>query len=207
VPPEADNLKQKLISLDISWLHGIQSWVDPASPIQVWAIRFFSDFHIFFMAGLLVVLWLYAVYSRQSLYKESALYVAWTILFSLAIYLAVNQLFPIRPRPEAVSAITPIIAHLPDNSFPSGHAIFAAAALVATVLFLKIRYLTAAVCSLGILMILARVMAGIHYPGDMIVGAFLGVVLSLVFYRIHRHTWIQAVCIRFPIRIARVFRL
>ena len=200
-------MKQHLISLDVAVLHGLQSWVDPASPIQVWGIRFFSDFHIFFMAGLLVVLWLYAVYSRQSLYKESALYVAWTILFSLAIYLAVNQLFPIRPRPEAVSAITPIIAHLPDNSFPSGHAIFAAAALVATVLFLKIRYLTAAVCSLGILMILARVMAGIHYPGDMIVGAFLGVVLSLVFYRIHRHTWIQAVCIRIPIRSARVFRL
>ena len=200
-------MKQKLISLDISWLHGIQSWVDPASPIQVWAIRFFSDFHIFFMAGLLVVLWLYAVYSRQSLYKESALYVAWTILFSLAIYLALNQLFPIRPRPEAVSAITPIIAHLPDNSFPSGHAIFAAAALVATVLFLKIRYLTTTVCSLGILMILARVMAGIHYPGDMIVGAFLGVVFALVFYRIHRHSWIEVVCIRFPLRVGRLFRL
>ena len=200
-------MKQNLISLDIAGLHGLQSWVDPASPFQVWGIRFFSDFHIFFMAGLLVVLWLYAVYTRQSLYKESALYVAWTILFSLAIYLAVNQLFPLRPRPEAVSAITPIISHLPDNSFPSGHAIFAAAALVAAVLFLKIRYLTAAVCTFGILMILARVMAGIHYPGDMIVGGFLGAMFALVFHRIHRHTWIQAVCIRFPIRIARVFRL
>jgi hypothetical protein len=74
-------LKQYLISLDIAGLHGLQSWIDPASPIQVWAIRFFSDFHIFFMAGLLVVLWLYAVYTRQSLHKESALYVASTILF------------------------------------------------------------------------------------------------------------------------------
>ena len=200
-------MKQYLISLDIAGLHGLQSWVDPASPFQVWGIRFFSDFHIFFMAGLLVVLWLYAVYTRQSLYKESALYVASTILFSLAIYLAVNQLFPVRPRPEAVSAITPIISHLPDNSFPSGHAIFAAAALVAAVLFLKIRYLTAAICTFGILMILARVMAGIHYPGDMIVGAFLGTVFALVFYRIHRHGWIQAACIRFPIRVARLFRL
>ena len=200
-------MKQYLISLDIAGLHGLQSWVDSASPIQVWGIRFFSDFHIFFMAGLLVVLWIYAAYTRQSLYKESALYVACTILFSLAIYTAVNQLFPVRPRPEAVSAITPIISHLPDNSFPSGHAIFAAAALVAAVLFLKIRYLTAAICIFGILMILARVMAGIHYPGDMILGALLGVAFAFVFYRIHRHAWIQAACIIFPIQCARLFRL
>ena len=200
-------MKQYLISLDIAGLHGLQSWIDPASPIQVWAIRFFSDFHIFFMAGLLVVLWLYAVFTRQSLHKESALYVASTILFSLAIYLAVNQLFPVRPRPEAVSAVTPIISHLPDNSFPSGHAIFAAAALVAALLFPKNRYLTAVICTFGILMMLARVIAGFHYPGDMIVGAMLGTVFALVFYHIHQHAWIQAVCIRFPIRFARLFRL
>ena len=200
-------MKQYLISLDIAGLHGLQSWVDPASPIQVWGIRFFSDFHIFFMAGLLVVLWLYAVYTRQSLYKESALYVASTILFSLAIYLTVNQLFPVRPRPEAVSAITPIISHLPDNSFPSGHAIFAAAALVASSLFLKIRYLTAAICTFGILMILARVVAGIHYPVDMIVRALLGTVFALVFYSIHRNRWIRTVCNQIPIRMAGLIRL
>ena len=159
------------------------------------------------MAGLLVVLWLYSLYTRQSLYKESALYVASTILFSLAIYLAVNQLFPIRPRPEAVSAITPIISHLPDNSFPSGHAIFAAAALVAAVLFLKIRYLTAAICTFGILMMLARVIAGFHYPGDMIVGAMLGTVFALVFYGLHRNRWIRTVCIQIPIRMAGLIRL
>ncbi len=198
---------QRLIELDIAGLHALQAWIDPTSLVQVSGIQFFSDFHVFFMAGLLFLLWLYGVYTGEKKYKESALYAAVTIMFSLLAYFAINQSFPVRPRPEVVSAINPLIAHLPDNSFPSGHAIFAAAAFLAAVQFFESRILVSAVFAVGLLMVFCRIVAGIHYPGDMIVGALVGAAFAYLFYRVHRHRYVRSVCIDLPLRLAQYLRL
>jgi membrane-associated phospholipid phosphatase len=63
-----------------------------------------------------------------------------------------------RPRPETLTAIKPLIDHLPDNSFPSGHAIFAGASVVAIGYFFSMS-LSTVFAILGIAMVIARVIA------------------------------------------------
>jgi membrane-associated phospholipid phosphatase len=57
-----------------------------------------------------------------------------------------------------LTAIKPLIDHLPDNSFPSGHAIFAGASVVAIGYFFSMS-LSTVFAILGIAMVIARVIA------------------------------------------------
>jgi len=66
----------------------------------------------------------------------------YSIVFCFGIYVILNQFLPIRPRPELFSKFPPLIDHLPDNSFPSGHAIFMACSCFAFALFLKNKTIT-----------------------------------------------------------------
>lgn len=69
-------------------------------------------------------LWLYGVSHKDDGPKHVALDLFWHVLASFALYWVINQTLPMRPRPESISSIPPLISHLPDNSFPSGHALF-----------------------------------------------------------------------------------
>jgi membrane-associated phospholipid phosphatase len=90
------------------------------------------------------------------------------------IYWFINQLLPIRPRPEAFTNLPPLIAHFPDNSFPSGHAMFFGASWWALHKLGQWPRVTYTFFALGCLTVMGRIIAGIHYPGDIIVGFFLG---------------------------------
>lgn len=80
-----------------------------------------------------------------------------------------------RPRPfELLTDLNQLISHSPGGSFPSGHAAFffglAAAAYIynrslGTFLFVG-----------GILIGLARITTGLHWPSDVLAGLFLGLV-------------------------------
>jgi undecaprenyl-diphosphatase len=68
------------------------------------------------------------------------------------------------PRPFTQDHVKPLIAHGPDNGFPSDHGLLAAA-LVAAVLLLDLRFVALFVV-LGVLVDWARVGAGIHHVID-----------------------------------------
>lgn len=130
-------------------------------------------------------------------------------MLAFVVYLLINQLFPVRPRPESVSTVAPLIAHLPDNSFPSGHAIFTGASVLAVGAFIS-PGLGVLFAMLGGMMCLARIIAGVHYPLDIIAGLILGLLLGsfmtwiLIIYR--RHPTVKAL-VTAPIRIASYFKL
>lgn len=83
-----------------------------------------SDSEPIAFALLLVGLWLYAVSIKKNTTKYIALDLFTHVMLVFIVYWIINHLLPIRPRPETVSSFPPLIDHLPDNSFPSGHALF-----------------------------------------------------------------------------------
>jgi membrane-associated phospholipid phosphatase len=83
-----------------------------------------------------------------------------------------------RPRPFiGDSGTVPLIAHSADSSFPSDHAIVAAA--IATSLLMVNRRLGIAALSITALICIARVAVGVHYPLDVLAGALLGAAAAL----------------------------
>ena len=104
----------------------------------------------------------------------------------IGIAVAVSELISkmyVRQRPfVAVSGVKLLVPHSADGGMPSHHMVFLAA-LITTVYFYEKRcaaVLTVLALGTGI----ARVVAGIHYPTDIIVGSVLGIAIAYVYHRI-----------------------
>lgn len=89
----------------------------------------------------------------------------------------------LRPRPFEVStAITPIVMeHSPG--LPSGHAQHSLAVWGTLARGLRRRWLTVAVLVFCLAMGLSRLVAGVHYPQDVLVGWLLGLAIIIGFER------------------------
>ena len=93
-----------------------------------------------------------------------------------------------RPRPfVAHHDITAFIAHAPDPGFPSDHAV--AAFAIATMLMLRFGVRGLPVLIAAIALAASRVLVGVHYPGDVLAGALIGVLAALAVERIARAPW------------------
>ncbi len=108
---------------------------------------------------------------------------ALTALLAAGCGLLVNQMVLLvwaRPRPFAAhpGSVHTLVARSADGSFPSDHAV--AAAAIAGVLFLFHRRLGAVALGLMALVCVARVYVGAHYPLDVVAGAAIGVVAAVV---------------------------
>ena len=86
-----------------------------------------------------------------------------------------------RPRPFAGHAVTLLLGRSPDPSFPSDHATFAFAMI--PVLWWKSRRGRWPLLAAGVVLAFSRVYCGTHYPGDVVGGAFLGLLSGLPFLR------------------------
>ena len=98
-------------------------------------------------------------------------------LVALGLGQIVGHAFP-RDRPYLAHRVSLLITHSPDTSFPSDHTTLAFA--VAFVVWHFNRRAGALMMIFGVVLAVARVFVGAHYPGDVIGGAVLGAVTSLV---------------------------
>lgn len=90
------------------------------------------------------------------------------------LYKVIKKAFS-RPRPFVdVPSVTMLLAPPDEFSFPSGHT--AAAFVVATVVGVWFVALVPLLLAVAVLIGISRVYLGVHYPTDVIAGAFLGVV-------------------------------
>ena len=197
---------EALIDMDITLLNYVRSFVNPDSPLQVSLIRMGSDIEVLMIMTLLVVLWLYGVYKKDNEPRIDALMILYSIGFAFFIYVILNLGLPLRPRPESVSAIRPLVDHLPDNSFPSGHGIFAGASVLAAFLYTR-HDIAWVLLFAGVFMVSSRVLAGIHYPLDIFVGVIIGMVGTYVVYKLRNHRLMRQYLLVCPVKIAAFFRL
>lgn len=88
-----------------------------------------------------------------------------------------------RDRPQAALNIPSFIIPSDHFSFPSGHT--SAAFLVATLLSFFYPALAPLLLTWAVLMGMARVVLGVHFPTDTLIGALMGILLALLSLEIH----------------------
>ncbi len=92
-------------------------------------------------------------------------------------------LFHDSPRPfDILEVVSPLIAQSPMNSFPSGHALFFFA-LSAIILFYS-RGLGVFLLIASTLIAISRVIAGVHWPSDILAGASIGILTGVSVYSV-----------------------
>jgi len=105
---------------------------------------------------------------------------AGAVILSRLIFTEIIRWIWWRPRPFIDHAVNLLINHDNDGSFPSGHAAFFFALATAFYFFNKKFFpehghrIACLLFYAAILISLARVFAGVHYPSDILVGALVG---------------------------------
>lgn len=87
------------------------------------------------------------------------------------------------PRPFVTHLdVIPLVSESWYSSFPSGHATLFFA--LATAIYLYDKRAGAVFFVLAVIIALSRIVAGVHYPGDILAGAVIGVVVAYLFYKV-----------------------
>ncbi len=91
-------------------------------------------------------------------------------------------LFFIHNQPFAIEGFEPLVPHAVDNAFPSDHTVISG--VFALTAFLANRRIGLVLWTLTLLVGVARVSAGLHYPVDIIVGALLALVAVFIAHKV-----------------------
>lgn len=103
-----------------------------------------------------------------------------TLLITLGVVMVIKYNIP-APRPFVIFDIEPSFIHGFIDSFPSGHAaLFFALAWIIGYFEKNIRWFF---MMTAIIIGIARITVGIHYPIDIIVGATIGILIAMIVHR------------------------
>ena len=90
------------------------------------------------------------------------------------------------PRPFVVGHFTPLIAHDPDNGFPSDHTLLASG--IAAAVFLFRRRIGLILWVIALVVAVSRVLVGVHHPIDVIGSMVIALTVSLGAFFTLNHT-------------------
>lgn len=179
-PQRGQNILQSL-NWRASWSHWLFSF-----------ISFLADAPIFLLPIFLIIVYIIWIKKNNIKYKQLALYTLFAVIIAFIINIILQKFF-IKVRPETVlqSSHNLLLNHLPTMSFPSDHAAvsmaFAFAVLFFTGLFLPaskiqgIFYKLALIFIIAsIIMSIARVAVGVHWPTDILAGWIIGIVAAYI---------------------------
>lgn len=142
--------------------------------------QFFDSLIVFFghylpYVVVLVLLMFFLFYSKYRLHLFFSLINA---LFARVVVVEAIRIFIQRPRPFLSLTAIQLIQKGNEPSFPSGHATFFFTLAFSMFIFSKkfgwILFLSALIIGL------ARIISGIHYPGDILGGIFLGGIMAMI---------------------------
>jgi len=135
----------------------------------------------------IVILGMYVLRQKWSAKKPMILFALPALILTYAVGVAGNHLY-FDPRPFVVGHFTPLVAHAPDNGFPSDHTLLVSA--IAAIGFCWNRKLGAVLAALALIVGVARVAVGLHHPIDVVASMAIAAVLTsavfLVFRRVAR---------------------
>ncbi len=143
-------------------------------------VTFLASFLIWFMLGGLAILWVIdgRIKREQALHAFMAAILAWVIATML------KSLFP-SLRPFQQYGIVPLTITIPsiNSSFPSAHA--AVAFAIATSIYIHKKKLGIRFLILAFFVALGRILSGVHFTHDVVVGSLIGVFTSYLIKRLH----------------------
>lgn len=143
------------------------------------AIEFFATFLIWILYAGLVVLWFIdgKIKKEQVIHALIAGGVAWTLT------LAIKNIFPTL-RPYMVNGLATGVLFTPtDGAFPSAHT--AMAFSLAVTIFMHDGKIGWAYLIGALFIGVARVVANVHYPIDILGGALIGTSVALIIGKVH----------------------
>lgn len=120
--------------------------------------------------------WVYYFRRDRELFFRLAL----ALLITVVVVSALKNIW-VFPRPFAQENVRLLIAHHADSAFPSKHS--SAAFAIAFGIFLRKKRTGMIFLALASLVAVSRVVAGVHYPLDVLTGAVLGIIISSAAHR------------------------
>ena len=140
------------------------------------AVIIFSGTYLAYIVFAGIVVWLIFNWNKSTL-----LYLIGAALLSRLVIVEVVRFFWQRSRPFVQEGITPLISHSASSSFPSGHAAFFFA--ISFVVYLYNKKAGIVFLLLSSVIVAARVLSGIHWFSDVVVGVLIGIAVAWFFVR------------------------
>lgn len=139
-------------------------------------LKFFGEYLIYLLPLMLVALWFYSEKAKKvALAALFSAILAWPILANITGHLVH------RARPFENGGFKELLFHRPTYSFPSDHA--AALFAVAFSFWLAgYKKLSLSVFLMAMVISLARIAAGIHFPTDVLGGIAIGFLAAYLIY-------------------------
>ena len=142
-------------------------------------VEFFASYFLWIMFAGIFALWVF----DGKIKKEEALHALFAAILAWIIAHIIKAMFPtLRPfqvNGDAVKVIIP----LANGAFPSGHT--AAAFGLAVTVWLHDKKMGIVYFLAAILVGIARILANVHYPIDIIGGAAVGTGTAYLFQKVH----------------------
>ncbi len=147
---------------------------------------FFAKDALEIYAALFIIAWF--VLPKKDINNRHALVMAGLSgVLALIINLVISHIW-FRPRPFTVfqkGTFTQLVPHSPDASFPSDHASgswgFAAGSWGK-----QQKWISYTFTIIAVIVMIARVFVGVHYPTDVIGGMVIGIIASRVMWKLSR---------------------
>lgn len=150
-----------------------------------WIGIFFADYFQYF---LIIVLLIFLFWPKKDVIKNRLMVISAvvSVVLSRLIFTEIIRFFYHHPRPYVVlEAVKKLIAENQDNaSFPSGHATFFFA--LATGVYFYNKKLGIWFFIAAILMGIARIFVGVHWPSDILGGAVIGIISAIIIDKVIR---------------------
>lgn len=165
------------MALDIQLFHLLNGLVGQSFLLDR-AIVFCASYLAYFVPPAFLVLLIFSGYSRREKFEMFFVVAAASVVARAGITELI-RFFYHRPRPFSVLPTEQLIT---DNawSFPSGHATFFFA--LATAIYLYNKKWGTGFFVAAAVMSLARVIAGVHYPSDVVGGAVIGAAVAYLVF-------------------------
>lgn len=142
-------------------------------------VEFFATFFIWFFYASLIILW----FIDGRIKKEQVIHALLASLIAWTLGMLIKHFFPtIRPFIRNGGEVDVLIRPT-DAAFPSAHT--ALAFSVAVTIFLHDRKIGWIYLISALIIGVARVLANVHYPVDILGGAFIGTLVAVIAEKVH----------------------
>jgi undecaprenyl-diphosphatase len=123
----------------------------------------------------------YLLKQPRSGQKRIAIFAALTLPLTYIVSKIAALLYT-DPRPFVAGHLIPLIAHEPDNGFPSDHVLLCAG--IAAVIYPSSKRLSLILWALTLLVGMSRVHTGLHHPVDIIGSIVMAIAVAAIVYRL-----------------------
>lgn len=162
--------------MELEILRSIQSIANPFLDILFQLITMCGE-QIVLISIIAVIYW--------TLDKKFGEYIAYSVLTSVLLNNTIKDIFKMK-RPIGEKGIRTLREQTATGySFPSGHTQSASSFYGAIAIYLKKRAMDIIATIMIILIGFSRLYLGVHYPKDVIVGGILGILTSLICYKLY----------------------